>query len=565
LTRAAFALDDGCVVGHGRRWVLGAGLACVAACGRTGLEGPVPGGGSDDIGEVTTLDDPSITDTTVADTSTSTGVVDCTDLDGTCPIELRLRRAVDILFVVDNSGSMGGEQGTLVQSFRSFVEVLEAQQVGANYRIGVTTTAGDGALSSIGCRDRISDFVFEWVHGTIDERQRGCLDNCIYENLALYQPWVEKSEGVTNLPDGVDLAAALQCIGPPGINGPGFERPLEAMLQVIQEDSEGFLRHDALLTVIFLTDEADCSTSDDNISLMLSTPELWTDPEQSTSGMCWTAGASCEGGPGIYDDCTATDIGWDAQPTTNPDDAVLYPLSRYTDALTALSLQRQAQGGNGQVFLSLIAGVPLDYPETGVQLYQDSVFDDFNREYGIGPACNVGTETIDDPPGIPDVRLRQVVESFAGDLPNVYSVCSADYGVALEAIAGAIGEISERSCVGGCVADISPDPGVQPSCKLVEQFPVEAGLADRVVEPCVIQDNEWSFPGPNVHACYRVLDDANQTTTTELDDMAPHCVTGGFNVELLVERREGTPIPSGTSIGVSCDLLGMPGIKCEDI
>src|SRR5687768_10493892 len=127
--------------------MLGAALAC--ACGRTGLNGPTPGGG-EEVGEAsTTRDGPGQTETTAAESS-STGVIDCNDLDGTCPIELRMRRAVDILFVVDNSGSMGGEQGTLVQSFRSFVEVLEAQQVGANYRIGVTTTAADGVLASTG-------------------------------------------------------------------------------------------------------------------------------------------------------------------------------------------------------------------------------------------------------------------------------------------------------------------------------------------------------------------------------------------------------------------------------
>jgi len=545
--------------------VTGAALCCIA-CGRTGLVGPTPGDGSDDVGEdVTTQEPPGNSETTFAESS-STDVIDCNDLDGTCPIELRLRRAVDILFVVDNSGSMGGEQGTLVQSFRSFVEVLETQQVGANYRIGVTTTAADGVLASTGCRERLSDFVFEWEHGTIDEKQRGCLDNCIYENLALYQPWVEKSEGVTNLPEGVDIAAALQCIGPPGINGPGYERPLEAMLAVIQNDTAGFLRSDALLAVIFLTDEVDCSASLENHALLQSSGDVfWTTPGKPTSGACWTAGVTCDGGPGIYDDCIAVDKGWSGQPTSNPDLAVLYPLSRYTEALTQLSFQRQTQGGNGQVFLSLIAGVPLDYPDTGMQLFQDSVFTDFNAEYGIGPACNVGQESIDNPPGMPDVRLRSVVESYAGDAPNVYSVCSDDYGVALEAIAGAIGEISERACVGGCVADVSPDPGVQPSCELVEQFPVETGEPDRVVEPCVIQDDAWDFPGPLVHACYRVLDDPDQSTAAEVDDMAPHCVTTGFNVELLVERREGVPVPSGTSIAVDCDLLDLPGVKCEDV
>src|SRR5262249_38498666 len=119
---------------------------------------------------------PLPTDTGVDDTSTSsttdgtsTGPVSCIDSPDLCTVELNLRRAVDILFVVDNSGSMGGEQSTLAQSFASFVDVLEGQQVGANYRIGITTTAGDGMLRATSCRSRLDDFVFHWAFGDIDE------------------------------------------------------------------------------------------------------------------------------------------------------------------------------------------------------------------------------------------------------------------------------------------------------------------------------------------------------------------------------------------------------------
>ena len=537
-------------------------VAGLASCGRTGLFGPVLGSG-DDRGDTGT-DGPGQTETGAPGTSTGV-VVECDPATGLCPIDLRLRRAVDILFVVDNSGSMGGEQGTLTRSFRSFVEVLESQQVGANYRIGITTTAADGVLRATSCRGRLQDFLFEWTFGTIDERQRGCLDHCAYESIALSEPWVEKSEGTTNLPAGVDMADALQCIGPPGINGPGYESPLEAMYQVLQADNGGFLRDDALLAVIFLTDEADCSGSiDQQTWLQYEGLPFWTTPERSTSGACWNAGVTCEGGPGIYDTCYAQNKGRDGTPSP-PDQAVLYPPERYVDAIKELSLQRQAAGHQGQVLLSLIAGVPLDYPETHEIVFQDSDLADFNVEFGIGPACNRGLETIDDPPGIPDVRLRGVVEAFATDEPNVFSVCSDDYGVALESIAGAIGEINEKACVGGCVLDLQPAPGVQPSCELIEQFPPDLGEPDRLVEPCALNGDVWTFPGPGVDACYRVLDDVDGSTTRKVDDMEAYCVTTGFNLELVVERRPEVPVPSGTSIAVHCDLRGPPGVTCDDL
>jgi hypothetical protein len=543
----------------------------LCACGRTGLVVGERGSDSQADDGQSPTDGPGQTESGAPGSSSSssgstTMLVECDEATGTCPIELRLRRAVDILFVVDNSGSMGGEQGTLARSFRSFVEVLEAQQVGANYRIGITTTAGDGLLRATSCRERLGDFLFEWGFGTLDERQRGCLDHCEYDSLAIAQPWVEKSEGTTNLPPGVDMAAALQCVGPPGINGPGFERPLEGMYQVITNNTAGFLRDDALLAVIFLTDEADCSASLETQGWLMSSGEVFWEPGSgSTSASCWNAGVTCVGGPGVYDDCFPVDKGMDGLPTDDPNAAVLYPTDRYVDALTKLAIDRQAAGGQGQVLLSLIAGVPLDYPETGEIVFADSQFPDFNVQYGIGPACNIGAETVNDPPGIPDVRLRKVVESFAGGDPTVFSVCSDDYSIALQSIAGAIGEISERACVIGCVADLAPEKGLQPSCVLVEQFPPELGEPDRVVEACKIAGDSWDFPGPNVDVCYRVLDDLDQSTAQKVDDMTTHCSTQAFNLELLVQRREGVPVPSGTSIEVDCDLLGQPGVKCEDV
>src|SRR4029078_9614293 len=49
-------------------------------------------------------------------------------------------RDVDVLFVVDNSGSMAEEQIALTSAFGSFVEVREQPGVVSSYRIGITTT-----------------------------------------------------------------------------------------------------------------------------------------------------------------------------------------------------------------------------------------------------------------------------------------------------------------------------------------------------------------------------------------------------------------------------------------
>jgi hypothetical protein len=153
-------------------------------------------------------------------------------------IALTVNKDVDILFVIDNSGSMGEEQATLAQNFDGFIEVLEEEGVKANYRIGVTTTDNGnpwcqgtnpegGRLVLSSCRSRVQDFVFNGAT-VIDATDDACLNICPEEwsNIDIQptaiegsadmaaRPWVENIEGATNLPDGLSTTQAFQCLGP---------------------------------------------------------------------------------------------------------------------------------------------------------------------------------------------------------------------------------------------------------------------------------------------------------------------------------------------------------------
>jgi len=576
-------------VGCGRTTFFGVGASGGDDDGGTGPNMGVTGGpdgtggfsgadGSSSTGRMTVTATATITDTDTATTvgpgettdddtsdSGSTGALTCADDPAACQVELHLRRAVDILFVIDNSGSMGAEQGTLAQSFASFIEVLEAQEVGANYRIGVTTSSGDGVLRATSCRSRLFEFTFQWQFGTIDEQQTGCLDNCDIDVLNLPDPWVEKGDGGTNIPAGLTMAEVLQCIGPQGINGPGFERPLEAMRSAILDPASDFLRDDALLAVVFVTDEADCSMSPEN-ELWAKTDGtvFWTLPDRPSSAVCWTAGVSCSGGPGVYDDCVSQDKGMDGLPTADPDEAIVYTMQRYVDALSVVSEQKQLAGGPGEVLIALMAGVPLDYPDTGFLQYEDSFSEEFNLEYGIGPGCGQGTETITSPPGIPPVRLKELSEAFATESPNVFSICSDDYGIALTDIAAKLSALDERACIGGCVIDLDESTeALEPDCILGEANP--NGSPGLAVPPCIVGLDLWDFPTPADNICYRALTDPEGETATPFDDMSPQCVTLGSNLEYVVERRPGTPVPPGVSVEVGCSLQAPIGTTCDEI
>jgi len=205
----------------------------------------------------------------------------CDEDPGSCVSRITVQRGADILFVIDNSGSMGREQGVLAANFGAFIDVLEREDIGASYRIAVTgtgqnTTGTVGNLRATSCRGREAEFLFEWQPDWgppvfLDERQAGCFDACEQDVIDILptetdvdptprpRPWLEKSDGKANLPQGISMADAFECVGPQGINGFGLEAPLEAMHTVVTATgkSTGFLRDEAMLAVIIVTDEAD--------------------------------------------------------------------------------------------------------------------------------------------------------------------------------------------------------------------------------------------------------------------------------------------------------------------
>jgi hypothetical protein len=125
------------------------------------------------------------------DTDGSEGTLE-SGTDGGDPIgdpAIEVIRDVDILFVIDNSGSMGEEQAILAANIGSFIIVLEDDDVDANYRIGVTTTdMGNpwcppgsstpelGRLVMSSCKTRLNDFLFN--NGAVDVQDLACNDIC---------------------------------------------------------------------------------------------------------------------------------------------------------------------------------------------------------------------------------------------------------------------------------------------------------------------------------------------------------------------------------------------------
>src|SRR5690606_29867594 len=314
---------------------------------------------------------------------------------------LTTNKDVDILFVIDNSGSMGEEQAIFAANVGSFINVLEQQGVEANYRIGITTTdngntwcpqgmttpeAGKLVLSS--CKTRLGDFLFG---DNVDVQDLACNDICNLEAADLEilptttdvdpnpkpRPWLENIEGKKNIPEGTNTAEAFKCFGPQGVNGCGFESQLESMYlalvrtQTANEDSYGFIRPNAILAIVFLTDEVDCSYNKDWSTIFEATGNkvFWSDPTLSypTSAVCWNAGVECYGDPSSYETCDPVDKDVNGFVTNDPAAAVLHPMSRYFNLLQGFEDDKQSLNADQEIIVALIGGVN----STGEPYYAD--------------------------------------------------------------------------------------------------------------------------------------------------------------------------------------------------
>jgi hypothetical protein len=516
-------------------------------------------------------------------------------------LQLTVNKDVDVLFIIDNSGSMGEEQANLGANFPSFIDVLEKKGVEANYRIGVTTsdngnpwcpigttTPEGGKLVLSSCTTRLGDFLFG---ADVDVQDLACNDICNLDAAALEilptttdeddtpspRPWLENIEGKKNIPDTTSMSEAFACFGPQGVNGCGFESQLESMYlaltraQTNTEASYGFLRASAILAIVIVSDEADCSYNK-NWSAIFDADgakAFWSDPTAAfpTSAVCWNAGVDCVGDPSGYTSCDPVNKDVNGTSGVGDSDAVLHPMNRYTGLVAGIEAEKQALNAQQEVIVALIGGVS----NTGDTFYADDITDPvFQDSFGIGPGCTAPGDVS----AVPPVRMRDMTEAFTPD--NMFSICEADYSPALEAIAKKIEDQIQPACYTKCVKDTDAATAVvEPECT-VEENPPGNGKDDLVrLEECLRDGNgayvidpntdDYSMPADGINVCYAVLTDATMSTSSTADDMSMVCAESNFNLEFKIARRPGFPAEGGTSISATCSLADFPEVSCPGI
>ena len=182
--------------------------------------------------------------------------------------------STDILFVVDDSGSMSEEQANLAANLDAFIDTLVASPVKNDFRIGVTNssveeftvTATAGKSYAAGPSAGVPFPAGALV--AIKARA----DGTAIPGALVYDPTLFAQTGGWGGNRILDkgsptLAADFKANVRVGLDGSGKEQPFRAARLALSDrlldSNQGFLRDGARLAVVFLTDEDDCSDSSD--------------------------------------------------------------------------------------------------------------------------------------------------------------------------------------------------------------------------------------------------------------------------------------------------------------
>jgi hypothetical protein len=166
-------------------------------------------------------------------------------------------RRMDLVFVIDDSGSMQEEQNSLATNFPMFADVLNDYTLSSgehlDYRAAITTS-GITASFTI-APPQIPGFP---PIPPIMQSQVGA-NGKFRQTCGMTRPWLEPTDPM--------MATTFACAARVGTSGPAIEMPLRAAeLAVTDTVNAGFVRDDALLGIVLITDEDDCSRRNNNFT-----------------------------------------------------------------------------------------------------------------------------------------------------------------------------------------------------------------------------------------------------------------------------------------------------------
>ena len=207
----------------------------------------------------------------------------------------------------------------------------------------------------------------------------------------------------------------------------------------------GFIRDEAALAVIIVTDENDCSATRDMQFEVFGpqlTPEelvFWSDQDAflPTSAACWNAGVKCkhDDTEDEWGECQPANYDVSGELTKDEGESALVAIRKYVDLLDAIGEQKRELNPGQDPLMLVIGGVPPGYAAGEAELaYRRAEGLVTRYVFGVANGCAAADESGSLLPAgeyaTPPVRLRAVAERFDLDdgTRNIGSICHRDYG-----------------------------------------------------------------------------------------------------------------------------------------
>jgi hypothetical protein len=380
-----------------------------------------------------------------------------------------LNRDVDLLFLIDDSASMAPLQANLLRNFPAFMTALKALPGGLpNVHIAVISSdmgAGDGTVSSCDSTGG--------KNGIFQYTARGA---CTSTGLNSGATFISDIAGVRNYTG--NLEDVFTCIAALGEEGCGFEHQLAAVARALGADgqappqeNQGFLRPDAYLAIVMITNEDDCSAPAGSLLFdTASNTNLMSQLGPPANFRCNEFGHVCDGAhpsrfaPGgdvnamqTYGNCVSAEDG---------------VLLRVADVVNGI--RKVKTDPDNQIMVASISGLRSPY----VVHWKQPPGNDTGPWPEISHVCSATDGSYADP----SPRIADFVAGFRGNglqLP----ICADEYAQALKTIADKIGGRLRKPCITQRVAKRAGTD--RDDCSVVTHTPNDQGqLLDSVVPAC---------------------------------------------------------------------------------
>jgi hypothetical protein len=431
---------------------------------------------------------------------------------------------IDILFMIDNSESMAPLQAKLLDNFPVFMNVLESLPTGdASGAVGlpdihvavVSSDTGPGIydLADSHCRHDGDEGLFQTA-------PRG---GCPVSPLHVGQTFLAASGNQAQKNYDGDITDAFTCIAALGEGGCGFEGQLKSVRWALDPfnvppGNQGFLRTDAALAVILITNEDDCSVPDDS-DLIDPSSQLVSDPY------------------GPFDSFRCNEFGHLCTDPNHPTGPLVPPVrgantdltgcvsndtssGRETHVADEIAFLKSLKADPSQILVAAITGPATPY---SVQMVSQTTTRGTELEPVTVHSCQESSGEYADPA----VRIQQWIEGFGGH-GILLPICADNFAPALEQIANSIVPLL-APCVQGT---IQADAAGHPKCVVDEHYTDEATgrLIDTPLPACA--ESQGVLP------CWSLSTDATKCSGAQI---------------LNITRAAGAPA-NNLDTQISCSL-----------